>query len=228
MNRYNEIFEMLKGLNAISIAVRILLSVLIGGCIGIDRGRHGRAAGLRTHILVCMGAAMTTMIGLYVSNELGSPGDPLRMGSQVVSGIGFLGAGTIMIRNRSHITGLTTAAGLWATACIGLGIGVGFYEGVLIAFVVAVFTITVLTKLEKSKKYRYRGAYYIELVDITKAKHLYEEIAPLLMEIEIVPARSAIPNHVGLEVVAMNSQNNYRLQSKLKTCNDIVIAVPLH
>lgn len=228
MNRYNEIFEMLKGLNAISIAVRILLSVLIGGCIGIDRGRHGRAAGLRTHILVCMGAAMTTMIGLYVSNELGSPGDPLRMGSQVVSGIGFLGAGTIMIRNRSHITGLTTAAGLWATACIGLGIGVGFYEGVLIAFVVAVFTITVLTKLEKSKKYRYRGAYYIELVDITKTKHLYEEIAPLLMEIEIVPARSAIPNHVGLEVVAMNSQNNYRLQSKLKTCKDIVIAVPLH
>ena len=159
---FSEMYEMLKELNAVSIAVRIILAVVIGGCIGLDRGRHGRAAGLRTHILVCLGAAMTTMIGLYVSDELGSPGDPLRMGSQVVSGIGFLGAGTIMIRNRSHITGLTTAAGLWATACIGLGIGVGFYEGVLIAFCVVVFTITVLTRLEKSKKYHYRGAYYVE------------------------------------------------------------------
>ena len=218
----------MKSLNAASIAFRIILSVLVGGCIGLDRGRHGRAAGLRTHILVCMGAAMTTMIGLYVSNELGSPGDPLRMGSQVVSGIGFLGAGTIMIRNRSHITGLTTAAGLWATACIGLGIGVGFYEGVMIAFGVAVFTITVLTKLEKSKKYRYRGAYYIELMDITKAKRLYEEVAPMLMEVEIVPPRSGMANHVGMEIIAANAENNHRLQNKLKTCHDIVIAVPLH
>lgn len=228
MSRFYELLEILEGLNAVSIAFRIILSVLVGGCIGLDRGRHGRAAGLRTHILVCMGAAMTTMIGLYVSNELGSPGDPLRMGSQVVSGIGFLGAGTIMIRNRSHIMGLTTAAGLWATACIGLGIGVGFYEAVMIAFVVAVFTITVLTKLEKSQKYRYRGAYYIELTDISKAKRLYEEIAPLLMEVEIVPPRSGMPNHVGMEIVALNSEYNYRLQSKLKTCRDIVIAVPLH
>lgn len=225
---FSETYEMLKELNAVSIAVRIILAVVIGGCIGLDRGRHGRAAGLRTHILVCLGAAMTTMIGLYVSNELGSPGDPLRMGSQVVSGIGFLGAGTIMIRNRSHITGLTTAAGLWATACIGLGIGVGFYEGVLIAFCVVVFTITVLTRLEKSKKYHYRGAYYVELSDVGKAKQLYDELAPLLMEIEIVPARSGIPNHVGLEIIARDYDHNHRLQSTLKGNSDVIIALPLH
>ena len=225
---FSETYEMLKELNAVSIAVRIILAVVIGGCIGLDRGRHGRAAGLRTHILVCLGAAMTTMIGLYVSDELGSPGDPLRMGSQVVSGIGFLGAGTIMIRNRSHITGLTTAAGLWATACIGLGIGVGFYEGVLIAFAVVVFTITVLTRLEKSKKYHYRGAYYVELSDIGKAKQLYDELAPLLMEIEIVPARSGIPNHVGLEIIARDYDHNHRLQNTLKGNSDVIIALPLH
>lgn len=224
----SKMLEILKELNAVSIAARIVLAVVIGGCIGLDRGRHGRAAGLRTHILVCLGAAMTTMIGLYVSNELGSPGDPLRMGSQVVSGIGFLGAGTIMIRNRSHITGLTTAAGLWATACIGLGIGVGFYEGVMIAFCVVVFTITVLTRLEKSKKYHYRGAYYVEVEDITKAKRLYDEMAPMLMEIEIVPARSGMPNHVGLEIIALDYDHNHRLQTKLKTCRDVLISLPLH
>lgn len=223
-----QICEVLSGLNHYSIAFRILLATLVGGLIGLDRGRHGRAAGLRTHILVCLGAAMTTMIGLYVSTELGSTGDPLRMGSQVVSGIGFLGAGTIMVRNRSHVTGLTTAAGLWATACIGLAIGVGFYFAVLIAALVVFVTITVLTRLEKSSKYRDKGSYYIELKDIQHARALYEEVSSLICEVDVVPARSGIADHVGLEMVVSTPDCNKKFKKCLGTHDDIVIALPLH
>ena len=134
--------EVLTTLTPWSVALRILLALLIGGCIGSERGRHGRAAGLRTHILVCLGSTMTTLIGLYSTNMLGSVGDPMRIGAQVVSGISFLGVGTIMVRNRSHVTGLTTAAGLWATACIGLGVGAGFYWAALLA------TIAVLLMMQ--------------------------------------------------------------------------------
>ena len=126
-----KVFEVLRGFNCWSVIFRILLATLVGGFIGSERGSHGRAAGLRTHILVCVGAAMTTLTGVYAMVELNSIGDPMRLGAQVISGIGFLGAGTIMVRNHSHITGLTTAAGLWATACLGLAIGAGFYLAVI-------------------------------------------------------------------------------------------------
>ncbi len=220
--------ESLNGLNMSSVAVRVLLAVVIGGCIGSERGRHGRAAGLRTHILVCLGSAMTTMIGLYVSQQLGSTGDPLRMGSQVVSGIGFLGVGTIMIRNRSHVTGLTTAAGLWATASIGLAIGVGFYWAVLIAFAAVMLTFTALAHVESRSRSSARGAYYIELTNIHGAKAFCEDMEGCMTEVDVVPAKSGIDQHIGLEVIAGTPENNRILRHKLHTCDDIALAVPLH
>lgn len=90
------------------------MAALLGGIIGYERERHGRAAGLRTHILVCIGSATAVIGGLYVAYQLGFSNDPLRAGAQVISGIGFLGAGTILTRNGDHVIGLTTAAGLWA------------------------------------------------------------------------------------------------------------------
>ena len=124
-----EAYEYLQEFNAVSIAVRIFLAMVVGGLIGIERGKQGRAAGMRTHILVCLGAALTVMIGVYARETLGVVNsDPLRIAAQVVSGIGFLGVGTILIKGRFQITGLTTAAGVWATATIGLALGIGFYE----------------------------------------------------------------------------------------------------
>ena len=120
------ILQTLSEFNIWSITFRILLATVIGGCIGSERGRHGRAAGLRTHILVCLGSTMTVMLGIYSVQVLGLGGDPMRVSAQVISGIGFLGAGTILTRGRFHITGLTTAAGLWTTASLGLAIGAGF------------------------------------------------------------------------------------------------------
>lgn len=220
--------EIFTTLNPWSVALRILLAVIVGGCIGSERGRHGRAAGLRTHILVCLGSTMTTLIGLYSTIELGSAGDPMRIGAQVVSGISFLGVGTIMVRNRSHVTGLTTAAGLWATACIGLGIGAGFYWAVLIASAAVLLTFTLLARLERRRIRRDRSAYYIEMTDISKARAFYEELAPCIAEVELVPAKSGIPDHVGMEVITSTEASSKELAKHLKTSKEVAIALPLH
>ena len=115
--------------------LRVGMAVLCGGVIGIDRGRKRRPAGFRTYMLVCVGAAMTMILGTYlaemiVTNWSGAliegidnKVDVSRFGAQVINGIGFLGAGTIIVTGRQQIKGMTTAAGLWASACMGLAIG---------------------------------------------------------------------------------------------------------
>ncbi|MDL2215691.1 MgtC/SapB family protein [Ruminococcaceae bacterium OttesenSCG-928-N02] len=135
-------FEALRDLNLLSICIRFLLALLIGGLLGWERGQKHHPAGLRTYMLVCIGAAMVMMTNQYISIVYG--GDPVRMGAQVVSGIGFLGAGTIIVTGKQRIKGITTAAGLWTAACCGLAIGIGFYElavigGVLVWVVMAFF-----------------------------------------------------------------------------------------
>ena len=127
-----EFIGMMEELNSASIIARLCLAVLCGGIIGVERGRKGRPAGFRTHILVCLGSALAMMTNAYLIEYYGG-GDPARLGAQVISGIGFLGAGTIIVTGRQQVKGLTTAAGLWASACMGLAIGVGFYEAAIIA-----------------------------------------------------------------------------------------------
>ena len=178
------IWEKLTEFNVLSVAVRLLLACLLGGLIGLERGRHGRAAGLRTHILVCIGAAMTSLMSLYVSCQLGITGDVFRIPAQVISGIGFLGAGTILVRNKSVVTGLTTAAGVWCTASIGVAVGYGFYEGALICAVIAVITTSLLTLLEiNQKKLVY---FYVELEDATQTTQVVRELRARLPEINKV------------------------------------------
>lgn len=141
------IYEMLTEYNTVSVLVRLTLAVVIGGLIGIERGRKRRPAGFRTHMLVCLGAAMTMLISQHVWMQ-GYTTDMSRLGAQVVNGIGFLGAGTILITGRQQIKGLTTAAGLWASACIGLAIGAGFYVGAVCGFLFIWMTITLLSRME--------------------------------------------------------------------------------
>ena len=133
----------LAELNTVTIIVRIFLAILIGGLIGLERGIKNKAAGFRTYLLVCVGAAMVMMTSQFVFDQYGN-GDPTRMGAQVISGIGFLGAGTILGTRRSQITGLTTAAGLWTSACIGLAVGIGFYDGAIIGGVTVLLILTML------------------------------------------------------------------------------------
>ena len=123
----SEFLNYIQDFNTASVILRICLAVFCGSLIGIERGKHGRAAGLRTHILVCLGAAITSLTSVFVFKNLEITGDVFRISAQVISGIGFLGAGTILVRNKSMITGLTTAAGVWATGSVGIAIGYGFY-----------------------------------------------------------------------------------------------------
>ena len=127
-----------------AIVFRILFSLILGGILGLERGLKNRPAGLRTYILVCMGSCIVMMTNQYVY-QVYDTGDPVRMAAQVISGIGFLGAGTIIVTNRNQIKGLTTAAGLWASACIGLSIGIGLYEVAIVGGAAIFIVLTLLT-----------------------------------------------------------------------------------
>ena len=151
--------EYLRGLNMVSMLVRVVLAILIGGIIGMERGRKNSQAGLRTYILVCLGATLVMMTNQFVY-VVYNVSDPVRLGAQVISGIGFLGAGTIMMKGRSQIKGLTTAAGLWTAACLGLAIGVGFYEGAIIGSAAIMFTIAGLSGLDS---WIHKHSRYIEV-----------------------------------------------------------------
>lgn len=143
----NYIPEILKEINTVSVTVRLLLSLLCGGVLGVERGRKKRPAGFRTYMLVCMGAALVMLTSGYIAGLYGNM-DPARMGAQVISGIGFLGAGTIIVTGRNRVKGLTTAAGLWAAACVGLSLGVGFYTGALIGCLLIFIVMATLHRLD--------------------------------------------------------------------------------
>lgn len=137
----------LRSINLVSILLRIALSLIVGGLLGIERGRKNRPAGFRTYMLVCLGAALVMMTNQYVYQYFGVS-DPVRMGAQVVSGIGFLGAGTILITSRNQVKGITTAAGLWAAACAGLAVGVGFYEGAVLGGIVIFLIMSIFQRID--------------------------------------------------------------------------------
>jgi putative Mg2+ transporter-C (MgtC) family protein len=129
------------------ITIRLLLAVVFGGLIGLERESHGRPAGFRTHILVSLGSTLVMMISTYGLGTISTDYDPGRIAAQVISGIGFLGAGTIM-REGANIRGLTTAASLWAVAGIGLAVGIGMYYAAAAATILVVITLIYLNKFE--------------------------------------------------------------------------------
>ncbi|VKG09153.1 putative Mg2+ transporter-C [Streptococcus pneumoniae] len=160
------------GLSNIEIVVRIVLSVVIGSIIGLERGSKSQPEGIRTYSIVCLAACLIMMTNEYVSYKFGT-GDPTRLGAQVISGVGFLGAGTILITDKKKITGLTTAAGIWASAGIGLAIGVGFYEGALL---VAISVWGVISMFQPLKKYLQNRSKMIELYIVVKSTEAYNRV----------------------------------------------------
>jgi putative Mg2+ transporter-C (MgtC) family protein len=139
---------MLNNITEIDIVIRLCLAFLGGGIIGFERSYRRQVAGLRTHILIALGAASLMLLSIWIPQNFSERGDPGRIAAQVVSGIGFLGAGAI-IRLGSNIRGLTTAASLWLTAAIGLTIGAGMFVTALTAEVLALITLFVLHKVEE-------------------------------------------------------------------------------
>lgn len=151
-------FDPIRGVSMTALVVKILLSVFFGGLIGLERGHKHRAAGSRTYMIVCLGAALTMILSHYetyimrnlweeIAKMLDKQVDVSRYSAKVISGIGFLGAGTIIVTGRQEIKGLTTAAGLWASACMGLAIGSGYYECAILGFLLILLTTIVFEKI---------------------------------------------------------------------------------
>lgn len=169
------VLQPLRELNAASMTLRIVLAMLVGGVLGFEREFKRRPAGFRTYMLVAMGAAVTMILGQYLDlmlstawaadyEAVGRRTDVVRLGARVVSGIGFLGTGTILVTARHQVRGLTTASSLWAAACMGLAIGAGFYECVAVAFALVLLCLRLLPPIENAARARARNMnVYIEL-----------------------------------------------------------------
>lgn len=139
-------------IDTFDLTIRLLMAVAFGGLIGFEREMSNSAAGLRTHILVCVGSTLVMLISIYGFADFVDQAnvriDPSRLAAQVITGVGFLGAGTIMTTG-NVIKGLTTAASVWVVASIGLAIGAGFYYPAAIAFILVILSLWVLNKVEK-------------------------------------------------------------------------------
>lgn len=211
--------EMLHDLNTYTVIIRLIFSALLSGIIGLEREQRGQVAGFRTHIIVCLGAALSSMIGVYCNIVLKMNVDALRIAAQVVSGIGFIGAGTILVKSRTKVIGLTTAAGLWLSAVIGLALGAGFYEGAFICFAMSFITLKLFVKLEKSKVLEGPDCrLYIEIDDSYKTNHVINflmEFENNFRDFEVFSARSAIPNHLGM-VAKMTIGKDENIENVIK------------
>lgn len=189
-----EIYEYLREPNMVSMLIRLTLAAFCGGLIGIGRVKKRRPAGFRTHTLVCLGAALTMVISQYLWSR-GQSTDLSRLGAQVINGIGFLGAGTIIVTGRQQIKGLTTAAGLWASACMGLAIGAGFYLGAIVGCVLIIVTTGVLSVLEVRIMSTARNMnIYIEFEntdDIGQVIEATKKLEVKIYDIEITRIRSS-------------------------------------
>lgn len=140
--------DFLRGMGLSGVVFRVALALLCGGVIGIERAEKRRPAGFRTHILICLGAAIAAMTSVHLFVTMHYYLDVARMGAGVVSGIGFIGAGTIMVTRRRRVKGLTTAAGLWVVAIVGLCCGFGFYEGAVYTTILVLVAEVFFSKLE--------------------------------------------------------------------------------
>ena len=207
----------LRGFNEVSVLVRFVLATICGGLIGIEREHKHRPAGFRTHILVCLGAAATTMTSQYLLSFFG-PGvtDPARLGAQVIAGIGFIGAGTIIVTKRRQVKGLTTAAGLWTSAIIGLAIGVGYYEVAAYATFLILVTEILLSKLDWLMLSHAKNMnIYIEYTTAENLSDIMNEIKARdisVIDVEIAKARTETDHRISailsLELSKKTSQNN--------------------
>ena len=196
------------------VAVKLVLALVCGGLLGIERGRKKRPAGFRTYMLVCIGATLVMMTNEYIS-MMYQTGDPSRMGAQVISGIGFLGAGTIITTGHNRVKGLTTAAGLWASACVGLAIGIGFYEGAILGTAMIFFAMVMMHTLDEKITASARVVtMYIELDKISSLKNItafLKEKEIRVSDIETEESGMSQDSHAAVIMTLRLPNNNMRM-----------------
>lgn len=188
----------IREVTCLAVALRILTAIILGGLLGLERGLKNRAAGLRTYMLVCVGACLIMVTNQYIY-QVYKAGDPVRMGAQVVSGIGFLGAGTIIITRKNQIKGLTTAAGLWASAGVGLALGIGFYEAALCGTLAVFFVLTLLQKLDSRVHRKARDIeVYIELTQNLTLGDFLRQVREMGIEVRHIQKETGLDSDTQL------------------------------
>ena len=208
---YKAIIEFFNEFTSLSIICRMLVAVVIGGIIGLERGRRGMAAGFRTHVLVCLGSCVTALVGIYGTEILGFQGDPMRISAQVISGIGFLGVGSIFIVGQRYIRGLTTAAGLWGTAAVGLAAGIGAVEIAGLSSALIIIAMSVMRRIEQSLNIEGKyDHYYLELSDPKLVNAIIDTLEKKysLSEASVIPARSNTPGYIGIQAICIRKVKN--------------------
>jgi putative Mg2+ transporter-C (MgtC) family protein len=203
--------EYLKELNSFSVLIRLVIAIICGGVVGLERGQKNRPAGFRTYMLVSMGSALVMIVSQYISVMYGNT-DITRMGAQVISGIGFLGAGTIIVTSKMKVKGLTTAAGLWTVACMGIAIGIGYYSAAIISCILIFILLSVFRVVEtkigqKSKQMNV----YLELSNVNCLGDILREIKAnnsKVLNIEITRETDKIGKVIILLEI-LNQKNKY-------------------
>ncbi len=205
----------IREITYLSILLRIGIAVFFGGIIGLERGLKNRPAGLRTYMLVCVGSCLIMLTNQYVYQVFGT-GDPVRMGAQVVSGIGFLGAGTIVVTRRNQIKGLTTAAGLWAAAAVGLSVGVGLYEAAIVGGIVIYLVLSLIHRWDSKMRQTSKVVeVYVELSKTITLGDYMRKVRELDLEIENIRTENETSGedgkHAYIMVLRAKERRNHEL-----------------
>lgn len=226
----------------LELVLRMILAVVLGGLIGIEREWNNHAAGFRTHILVCLGSATIMLLSSYGFSQFVNEGnvrmDPARLAAQVISGIGFLGAGAIL-RNGNMIKGLTTAASVWVVAAIGLSVGAGFYTGALMCTFLVLISLFLLNKWEKHllRNRRYHEV-DIHIIDnpgsLGRIASIFGDYELQIVSLKMVPSEGA-PDE-GAMTPSMHMQFSLKIQKQEKLVTalehiaamDVVLSIESH
>lgn len=228
-----ELLTYIEQFSTLSVFLRLVLSTLAGAAIGLERGVHGKNAGLRTFSLVCLGSALVMITDEYLVAFYAN-GDPARLGAQVISGVGFLGVGTIIITGRNYVKGLTTAASLWTTACLGIAIGSGYIIGGCIALLMIFFIMTVLSFISKyTDSYIPKIHLYLEMDKELGADALYQYVSENGYRISSINKQSKSALHakdiaILLEIDLHKRLNHMEILESLNKLDDIHYVEEVH
>ena len=225
-----ECLGIIRELDFIAITLRLCLAVFCGGAIGLERSVKHRPAGFRTHILICLGAAMTTLTSQYMLITMHMFTDVARLGAQVIAGIGFIGAGTIIVTKSQSVKGLTTAAGLWTAAILGLVCGAGFAELAVFVTAMVLFAELVLAKMESKFARKVSDVnIYIEYSRAAAIEEVYailreKKINVTNFEISRVHGGESSPHHfcAVLSFRASKSQMDAALHKSFTEVKDVI------
>ena len=216
MQLFAEISE-IRDVTYLAVILRIVAAAFLGGFMGLERGLKNRAAGLRTYMLVCVGSCLIMLTNQFIYQSY-SVGDPVRMGAQVISGIGFLGAGTIIVTRRNQVKGLTTAAGLWSAAGVGLALGIGFYEGAVAGAAAVLVVMTLMQIMDNRMRNKTKSfEIYVELDGKTSLGDLLRSIREMDIDIRDVQKQT------GADVEGNVRAYSATLETKKRTPHQIVL-----